>query len=117
MSFKLTIEVPDTKLAATMRLLNGHKVMVENVHASEPKITKKTNGTFHSRAESILTMTGKLPNKGSQLAKAREIFEKLEVRKGIGTVTLGDFRDELEKKKLDRKVGMRCVVEKVVEYL
>ena len=28
MSFKITIEVPDTKLAATLRQLNGHKAMV-----------------------------------------------------------------------------------------
>ncbi len=116
MSFKLTIEVPDTKLAATMKLLNGHKVMVENIHAPEPK--KATNGkTMHSRADSLLTMTGKMPNKGSQLAKARVEFEKLEKKLGIGTVTAGDFRKHLVTRKMPKTLAQRCVTEKVLAYL
>jgi hypothetical protein len=116
MSFKLTIEVPDTKLAATLKALNGHKVVVENVHDAEPK--KAANGkTLHSRAESHLTMTGKTPQKGSQLFKARDVFEKLEKRMGIGNVNVAAFRIELTKKKLSKGLAQRCVTERVLDYI
>lgn len=116
MSFKLTIEVPDTKLAATLRTLTGHKVIVENLGTPEPK---KKNGDArpHSRAESLLTMTGKVPSPKSQLAKALDVFEKLEKRMGIGTVNVAAFRIELTKKKLSKGLAQRCVTEKVLTYL
>jgi len=119
MSFKLTIEVPDTKLAATMRILHGHKVMVESTEKYVPgwDAPKKPNGKMHSRADSMLTMAGKTPNKNSKLAKALEIFEKLEKRNGIGTINVAAFRVELEKKKEPQTLSQRCVTEKVLAYL
>jgi hypothetical protein len=120
MSFKLTIEVPDTKLAATMRILHGHKVMVESTEKYVPgwdDPRKKPNGKMHSRADTLLTMTGKKPNKNSKLATALEIFEKLEKRKGIGTVTVGAFRTELIRKDQPKTLSQRCVTEKVLAYL
>ena len=120
MSFKLTIEVPDTKLAATMRILHGHKVMVESTEKYVPgwdDPRKKSNGKMHSRADSMLTMTGKTPNKNSKLAQALEIFEKLEKRKGIGTVNVAAFREELIAKKVPKTLSQRCVTEKVLAYL
>ena len=116
MPFKLTIEVPDTKLATTLKILHGYKVQVESTEPVAPP--KKLNGSRpHSRAESLLTMTGKVPTERSKLFKAREIFEKLEARKGIGTVTVQDFRDELKKKKQPKQLAQRCVTEKVLAYL
>lgn len=115
MTIKVTIEVPDAKIGKLLSQLDGFKALCEHVPVAEPK---KLNGTKqHSRKDSLLTMTGKIPQKNSSLAKALTVFEKLEARKGIGTITLGDFRDELAKKKMDRKIAMRCVVEKVVKYL
>lgn len=121
MSFKLTIEVPDTKLAATMRLLNGHKVMVESTEQYVPgwddPRKAKTNGKMHSRADSLLTMTGKEPNQNSKLSKAKDVFEKLEKRMGIGNVNAAAFRIELVKKKMSKGLAQRCVTEKVLAYL
>lgn len=122
MSFKLTIEVPDTKLAAMMRILHGHKVMVESTEKyvpgwDDPRKKDKPNGKMHSRADSILTMTGKTPNKNSKLAKALDIFEKLEKSKGIGVISVATFRVELEKKKVSKGLAQRCVTEKVLAYL
>ena len=77
----------------------------------------KPNGKMHSRADSILTMTGKTPNKNSKLAKALEIFEKLEKRMGIGQVNAAAFRIELTKKKVSKGLAQRCVTEKVLAYL
>ncbi len=121
MTFKLIIEVPDTKLAATMRLLHGHKVLVESTEKFVPGWDDprkgKSNGRMHSRAETLLTMTGKQPNSGSKLGKALEIFEKLEKRKGIGTIDVAAFRVELIRKDQSKQLSQRCVTEKVLAYL
>lgn len=122
MSFKLTIEVPDTKLAATMKILHGHKVMIESTEKyvpgwDDPRKAKPNGAKMHSRADSILTMTGKTPNKNSKLAKALEIFEKLEKRMGIGQVNAAAFRIELVKKKQSKGLAQRCVTEKVLDYV
>lgn len=81
------------------------------------EVPDKPNGKMHSRAESILTMTGKMPNKNSKLSAAREVFEKLEVRMGIGKVNCAAFRIELVKKKMSKGLAQRCVTEKVLAYL
>jgi len=122
MSFKLTIEVPDSKLISTLRQLTGHKVMVEGFGISGiiPAGTlKKSNGDArpHTRAESHLTMTGKTPKVGSKIEPAVEIFEKLEKRMGIGMVNVAAFRIALERKNLSKGLAQRCVTEKFMAYL
>ena len=120
MSFRLTIDIPDTKLAATIRQLAGHKITVESTEKYKPGWVdprKQSNGKMHSRADSLLTMTGKKPNNNSKLAKALEIFEKLEKRMGIGQVNCAAFRIELTKKKQSKGLAQRCVTEKVLAYL
>lgn len=115
MTIKVLIEVPDAKIGKLLAQLDGYKALCQHVPVEVPKA--KSNGKMHSRAFSLLTMTGKQPNKNSKLAKALEIFEKLEKRKGIGAVTVGDFRIELEKKKQPKQLSQRCVTEKVLAYL
>jgi hypothetical protein len=116
MTIKVTVEVPDAKIGKLISQLDGFKVLCEHVPVEVPK--SKTNGAkMHSRAESILTMTGKTPNKNSKLAKALEIFEKLEKRMGIGQVNAAAFRIELVKKKQSKGLAQRCVTEKVLAYL
>lgn len=119
MSFKLTIEVPDSKLMKALKLLNGHKVYVESTEQYVPgwdNPRKKANGA-HSRADSRLTMTGKEAQKGSKIETAMELFEKLEKRKGIGIVTVQDFRDHLVKNEQPKALAQRCVTEKFMTYL
>ena len=117
MAFKLTIEVPDNKLTKILKRLGDQKVQVENLDvgtnwATVPKAKKpRKNG------DSLLTMTGKVPNEKSQLWKARHVFELLEKRAGIGNVTKKAFKAELEKKKLPKTLANRCVTEKVLAYL
>lgn len=121
MSFKLTIEVPDSKLMGTLRLLNGHKVHVESTEQYKPgwddprKKSKRQNS--HSRAESLLTMTGKIAQPQSKIAVAMTLFEKLEKSKGIGMVTVQDFRDRLVKNEQPKALAQRCVTEKFMTYL
>ena len=76
MSFKLTIEIPDSKLIATLRTLTGHKGMVENMDLGVSWSTvkgKKKNGDArpHGRATSRLTMTGKTAQPQSKIAEIR----------------------------------------------
>jgi hypothetical protein len=82
-----------------------------------PKKAKNGDARPHTRAESLLTMTGKVPQKGSQIETAVEVFEKLERRMGIGTVNVAAFRIELTKKKLSKGLAQRCVTEKFMTYL
>jgi hypothetical protein len=120
MAYRLTIEVPDAKLNAMLKRLADQKVMVEN---TDPELafnqfaTVPKEKTVRRNGNSLLTMTGKTPQKNSQLAKALDVFEKLEKRVGIGTVTKKGFKDELAKKKLSKQLAVRCITEKVVTYL
>ncbi len=122
MSFKLTIEIPDTKLAATLRQLAGHRVVVESTEPykpgwDDPRKVGKPNGSTHGRGASLLTMTGKIAQPSSQIAVAMTIFEKLEKKKGIGSVTVQDFREGLIKKALPKAMAQRCVTEKFMSYI
>jgi len=121
MSFKLTIEVPDSKLMATLRTLNGHKVHVESTEQYkhgwvDPRGKKSEKVNTHSRAASRLTMTGKVAQEGTIIAESMVLFEKLEKRKGIGVVTVADFREVLVKNDKPRAVAQRCVTEKFLSY-
>ena len=117
MSFRITIEVPDTKLTKILKQLGDQKVTVENLDpqpngAAQPKPKpKRKNG------DTLLTMTGKTPQKNSSLALARDVFEKLEKRVGVGTVTKNDFKAELVKKKLPKTLCQRCITEGVLGFL
>ncbi len=121
MSFKLTIEVPDSKLMKALKLLNGHKVYVESTETYKPgwdnpqKKTKRTNP--HSRSESRLTMTGKKAQFKSKIETAMTLFEKLESSNGIGQVTVQAFREHLVKNDQSKGLAQRCVTEKFMTYL
>jgi len=120
MSFKVIIEVPDSKLMPTLRLLNGHKVYIESIGVPVPVKTrggaKKGDKNTHSRAASRLTMTGKTAQEGTIIAEGITLFEKLEKRMGIGTVTVKDFREVLVKNDKPRAVAQRCVTEGFLSY-
>ncbi len=115
MTIKVTIEVPDTKIGILLARLNGYKAMCEHVSIDVPKKAKFRNP--HSRGESLLTMTGKTAQPESKIAIAMTLFEKLEKRKGIGTVTVQDFRDTLVQSELPKALSQRCVTEKFMTYL
>lgn len=124
MSFKLTIEVPDSKLMKTLRLLSGNKVKVY-VEATEQylpgwdnprKKGKKTYST-RPRKDSILTMTGKTAQPDSKIAAAMTVFEKFEKSKGIGTITVEQFRTKLVTEKMPKQMQQRCITEKFLSYI
>jgi hypothetical protein len=115
MTIKVTIEVPDTKIGTLLARLNGYKAMCEHVSVEVPKKTKGHNS--HSRADSLLTMTGKNAQKGSKIETAMLLFEKLESRNGIGQVTVQAFREHLVKNDQPKGLAQRVVTEKFMTYL
>ena len=116
MTIKVTIEVPDAKIGKLLTKLNGYKALCQHI-PEETHVNVPKGAVRHNRAESILTMTGKRPNANSKLAKALEIFEKQEKSRGIGNVTVADFRKQLMAKSMSKGLAQRCVTEKVLAYL
>ncbi len=123
MSFKITIpDVPDKELGPIISRLQLPRGVTYDVKYMSNGITpprKKRGskiGNPHSRADSRLTMTGKTAKDNSIIGKGMVLFEKLEKRMGIGTVTVADFRDTLVKNHLPAQVSQRCVTEKFLTY-
>ena len=123
MSFKITIpDVPDKELGpiiSRLQLPRGvtYDVQYSNNGAAPPKKKKGSkSGNPHSRATSRLTMTGKTAQEGSIIEQGMVLFEKLEKRKGIGTVTVMDFRETLVKNSHPAAVSQRCITEKFLSY-
>jgi len=124
MSFKLTIRnVPDKELGPIIsRLQLPRGVTYDAKYVSDYAVPtkKKLQGNsknLHSRAASLLTMTGKTAKKGSIIEQGMVLFEKLEKRQGIGTVTVRDFRETLVNNGHPSAVAQRSVTEKFLSYL
>ena len=115
MTIKVTIQVPDTKIGTLLTRLDGYKALCEHVPVEEPKA--KPNGKMHSRAASLLTMTGKIAQPSSKIAEGMIVFEKLEKNLGIGSVSVQEFREALNKKALPNALTERCVTEKFLSYI
>lgn len=124
MSFKITIpDVPDKELGpiiARLQLPRGVTYDVKYLSNGAAPVRKKKGskiGNPHSRADSLLTMTGKKAKEGSIIAGGMALFEKLEKRKGIATVSVADFREVLVKNELPSAVSQRCITEKFLTYI
>lgn len=124
MTIKVTITVPDTKIGNLLARLDGYKALCEHVTEQyvpgwdNPRKGKPNGaGNTHSRAASLLTMTGKIAQPSSKIAEGMTVFEKLEKKKGIGNVNVGDFREALIKKELPKALSQRCVTEKFLSYI
>lgn len=122
MSFKLTIEVPDSKLMKALRLLNGHKVYVESTEQyipgwDDPRKKEKRKYSRSPRKDTLLTMTGKKAQPDSKIAKAVDLFELLEADKGVGTINVEYFREKLVSRKMPKQMQQRCVTEKFLSYI
>jgi hypothetical protein len=124
MSFTIIItDIPNKDLGpiiARLQLPRGVDYDIKFVSDHAVPATAKPNGRggkTRPRADSLLTMTGKVAMKGSKIETAVSLFEKLEKRRGIGTVTVQDFRDHLVKNEYPKALAQRCVTEKFMAYL
>ena len=118
MSFTIKImKVSDKQLGpllADLKLPKGAVYTVEH-QANGAAAPKKGKRTIRGNGEAILTMTGKVPKEGTEVAHALELFEKFEKRRGIGNVTRADFKAYMSKKELLPMVN-RLVNEKFLGY-
>ena len=125
MSFIIKIiGVPDKELGpiiSRLQLPRGvtydAKYTSDYVAPTKGRKSKANGKNPHSRADSRLTMTGKEPQKGSIIEQGMVLFEKLEKRQGIGTVTVRDFRENLVRNQHPSAVSQRCVTEGFLSYL
>jgi len=122
MSFKIVItDIPDKELGPIISRLQLPRGVTYDAkysaNGAEPPKKKSKKGNPHSRADSLLTMTGKKAKDGSIISKGMVVFEKLEKRVGIGTVTVKDFRESLVRGHLPSAVSQRCITEKFLTYI
>lgn len=122
MSFIITIKnVPDKDLGPLLARLNLPKSAKYDVNYQPGHVGLLTgpNGKERKRMPSTskLTMTGKKPAEGSKLALALDAFERLEAKKGIGTVSVLDLQEALKHKKQETALAQRLIKTGYVEYL
>jgi hypothetical protein len=113
-SFTVTIHnIPDAQLGSLIARINAPKTMkLEVEHVAS--VLAKSNGKANDRP---LRMTGKRPKSGTMVNDALVIFEKIEAVEGIGTVTMGYFKEQLKAKKKQKDLAMRLVTEGFLAYL
>jgi hypothetical protein len=125
MSFKITItKIPNKELGpiiARLQLPRGVDYTAtygsDEVRSYKRKSKANGKGNPHSRADSRLTMTGKQAKEGSIIGQGIVLFERLEKRKGIGSVTVKDFREVLVKNEHPSAVSQRCITEGFLSYI
>ena len=122
MSFNVIIKgVPDRELGpllARMSLPKSVSVEPQHVPDEQTAVAKKPNNAAKARnRHTKLHMTGKKPRNSERIATCLDIFERLEADKGIGTVSIEMFREQLTKDKEDVKMVGRLVSEGYLEYL
>ncbi len=120
MSFTITVrKVADKDLGfilATLQLKGKADMTLSHVddELQEP-VEKKRKKAVRPKTNSLLTMTGNTPkDPKSLIGKMLVVFEKLEATHGIGTITVGIFREALGKK---RNMQYRLVREGYLEIL
>jgi len=118
MSFSIVIhQIPDKDLGpvlARLHLPRGatHEVIHKPDYTALIEGPKNKSSTANGATK--LMMTGKTPSKQGALIKAAlTIFEKLEVKKGIGNVSVDTFRSSLA----DRNMHFRLINEGYLGYL
>lgn len=127
MSFTITIKnIPDRDLGPVISRMNLPKsVDYELVHKDEEsgETKKKVSRTGRKRGarvdiKSKLTMTGKVSKKShGLLARGVGHFEKCEAERGIGSVSVEDFRVYLVEQGEERSLQWRLLHEGYLKYL
>lgn len=98
MTFRITIEVPDSKLTATLKQLDGHKCAVENVDVGTKWATasprKLQRVGPHNRI--MLGSKSEAPTEGSLSAEIVSLVKKYEAKHGAGAITRKQLTKQLD---------------------
>ncbi len=112
MMFTVTIRnVHDRQLGELVARIGTKKWSVRLTHHGEEEPANKPAKRKYVDDSTFITMTGKTATEGSMREKVLEAMEKLEKRKGIGSVTRGMLKEELVKKELDTQILYQLVRE------
>ena len=95
----------------------AHFDLVKKPNGAVEPVKKRGKKKPVSNRESLLTMTGKVPAKGTAVEYARNLFEKLEAKHGIGNVSVQDLRTALRKNRKPWQLQGRLVTEKFLAYI
>ena len=120
MSFTITISgVADKHLGgilAPLHLKGGAEMtLVHSDDEPQEPVGKKRKKAVRPKKDALLTMTGKRPkDPKSLIGQMLTVFEKMEAGEGIGTISVGAFREALGKR---RGMQYRLVREGYMEIL
>lgn len=127
MSFTITLKnIPDRDLGPMIARMNAPKsVSYELTHKEDeagetqkPVSRKGRKRGTHVDVTAKLTMTGRVPTKkAGLLARGMGHFEKCEVERGIGNVSVEDFRAYLVDNGEERSLQWRLLHEGYLKYL
>ena len=97
MSFKIIIEVPDSKVVATLKLLNGHKCYIENMNQGDVQMSPL------KKAVRVMPTTRLMLGKNFAAARNESLngeivalLQKHEGKHGAGSLTRGELTEQLE---------------------
>ena len=127
MSFTITLkDIPDRDLGPMIARMNLPKsVSYQLTHKEDEsgEVKKTVSKTGRKRGSRVdvtakLTMTGKVSKKAhGLLARGMAHFEKFEVERGIGNVSVEDFRIYLVENGEERSLQWRLLHEGYLKYL
>ncbi len=131
MSFSVTVKhISAIQLGPFIESLSlprgsSYDIRTEQLNNTSQQVSTTSRGNprreVKGHAESLLTMTGKVPaQKGAMIGVALEEYEKLEKKQGIGNVTLMECQlhfKKLKGKRLKSGIVGRLVTEGYLTYL
>jgi hypothetical protein len=96
MSWKLTIEIPDSKLLSALKLLKGYRVEVEQTIEVNGTALKQLAPDSRVTPQSHIRLgTNREVNEGTLHDKIIQIVEKYETRNGAGSMTRAELTKAL----------------------
>lgn len=119
MSFTVTITgIPDKELGPLLaRLQLPRAATYETKHSPDHVALLPNPKKPRANGATILTMTGKKPRSSVPLSNALTMFEKLEAKHKIGSVSVDMFKADLKKRRQKPMILTRLVNEGYLSYL
>lgn len=123
MTFAVTVDnIPQKQLGEFLAAI--HNICPRGARVNAPVWTAEHVALIEgpkkprARPDSRLTMTGRTPGKGTQLAKYLDYFERHEAKEGIGRVTVASFVEYLTRVKVEEpnKAKTRLLHENYIAY-
>ncbi len=124
MSFKVIIEVENKDLGSLLAKLPRYKYDLKHTAGADPepaqngKVKPRRKHGSPAKADTRMKMTGKRTH-SELLQSGLDLFERMEGERGIGSLTVEVFRNQINTNKLadGTKMQSRLVHEGFLEYI